>query len=228
MKICAISDLHGDLINLEPSDLVIMCGDSVPLNKQASERKTWRWYINEFKDWAENLPCEKVIWIPGNHELYVQNHEQKYRSLFSREDKVTFLCHELYTWQFNNKEYKIFGTPYCQEFGHWAYMLPTEDLIAKYNDIPEGLDILITHDQPYGYGDVLLQKDCPWANGKHIGNKMLMEAIAKKKPRYQLNGHLHSCNHNIIDIDGTIHYNVSLKDESYQPVYEPLYLEIDK
>ena len=108
-------------------------------------------------------------------------------------------------------------------------MAPDPALEEIYSKIPKGLDILMTHDQPYGYGDVLLQKDCPWANGEHIGNKMLLEAINKRCPRYQFNGHLHSCDHNEIIINKkTVHYNVSLKDESYQPVYKPLYLEIDK
>lgn len=98
-----------------------------------------------------------------------------------------------------------------------------------YSKIPKDLDILITHDQPYFYGDILLQEDCPWATGEHIGNSALAMAIINETPRYQFNGHLHSCDHNEIIInEKTVHYNVSLKDESYQPVYEPLYLNIDK
>ena len=128
----------------------------------------------------------------------------------------------------DGKEYSIYGTPWCQVFGRWAFMAPDTVLKEIYSKIPKDLDILITHDQPYGYGDILLQEDCPWANGEHIGNKMLLEAIGKRRPRYQFNGHLHSCSHEAIDIDGTIHYNVSLRDEKYQPVYEPLYLDIDK
>lgn len=229
IKICAMSDLHGYLPEINPCELVLICGDIVPLSAQGSSRYTSRWYERAFKTWAESLPCNKVIFIAGNHELHFPNHYEYYKKMFPNNSKVTYLCHEEYIYKGpDGKEYSIFGTPYCKEFGNWAFMLPDPELEERYSEIPENLDILITHDQPYGYGDVLLQKDCPWANGKHIGNKMLMEAIAKKKPRYQLNGHLHSCNHNIIDIDGTIHYNVSLKDESYQPVYEPLYLEIDK
>jgi len=96
-------------------------------------------------------------------------------------------------------------------------------------DIPSKLDILLTHDQPYMFGDILLQEDCPWATGEHIGNSSLTLAIIGTAPRYQFNGHLHSCDHNEIIInENTIHYNVSLKDEKYQVVYDPLYLEIDK
>lgn len=229
IRVCAISDLHGYLPEVEPCDLVLICGDIVPLSAQGSSRYTSRWYKRAFKTWAESLPCDKVIFIAGNHELHFPNHYEYYKKMFPNNSKVTYLCHEEYTYLGSDgKEYRIFGTPYCQIFGTWAFMLPDPELEERYSEIPENLDILITHDQPYGYGDVLLQKDCPWANGKHIGNKMLMEAISKKMPRYQFNGHLHSCSHNKIMIEDTIHYNVSLKDESYQPVYEPLYLEIDK
>ena len=44
MKICAISDLHGYLPELKPCELVLICGDSVPLEYQASSKKTKKWY----------------------------------------------------------------------------------------------------------------------------------------------------------------------------------------
>ena len=142
---------------------------------------------------------------------------------------MTYLEDSQYDYKgLDGKTYYIYGTPWCQVFGRWAFMASDPALEEIYSKIPKDLDILMTHDQPYGYGDVLLQKDCPWANGEHIGNKTLLEAIDKRCPKYQFNGHLHSCSHEAIDIDGTVHYNVSLKDESYQPVYEPLYLNIDK
>lgn len=40
IKICAISDLHGDLPEIRPCDLVLVCGDSIPLNVQASTNGT--------------------------------------------------------------------------------------------------------------------------------------------------------------------------------------------
>ena len=82
MKICAISDLHGELIDIEPCDLVLICGDSVPLNVQSSTNRTKKWYKEKFTKWAENLPCEKVIFIAGNHELGFKGHQIIYESLF--------------------------------------------------------------------------------------------------------------------------------------------------
>ena len=226
MKICAISDLHGYLPELKPCELVLICGDSVPLEYQASSKKTKKWYDTTFRKWAGELPCDKVLFIAGNHELHFPGKKIIYESLFSKDDKITYLCHSEYIHKSKDgKEYKIFGTPYCKQFMNWAFMYPNEELEKIFKNIPNDLDILISHDNPYGYGDIVLQ-ECPWADGSHIGNIPLAKAIEEKQPKYQFNGHLHSCEHSLIMIGNTKHYNCSIKDEQYNPVYEPLYLNI--
>ena len=226
MKICAISDLHGLLPEIEPCELVCICGDISPLNIQASSSKMRRWLFNKFLPWATLLPCDKVIFIAGNHDLSFNNLDFM-QSIFSKDRKVTYLFHENYTYTSKEgKEYSIFGTPYCQLFGNWAFMEMNSILDNLYKDIPENLDILLTHDQPYGYGDILLQENCMWANGSHIGNKPLAKAVLKKQPKHMFTGHLHSTEHSCVEIGITKRYNVSLKDENYNSVYEPLYIEI--
>ena len=226
MKICAISDLHGYLPELKPCELVLICGDSVPLEYQASSKKTKKWYDTTFRKWAGELPCDKVLFIAGNHELHFPGKKIIYESLFSKDDKITYLCHSEYIHKSKDgKEYKIFGTPYCKQFMNWAFMYPNEELEKIFKNIPNDLDILISHDNPYGYGDIVLQ-ECPWADGSHIGNIPLAKAIEEKQPKYQFNGHLHSCEHSLIMIGNTKHYNCSIKDEQYNPVYKPLYLNI--
>ena len=226
MKICAISDLHGYLPELKPCELVLICGDSVPLEYQASSKKTKKWYDTTFRKWAGELPCDKVLFIAGNHELHFPGKKIIYESLFSKDDKITYLCHSEYIHKSKDgKEYKIFGTPYCKQFMNWAFMYPNEELEKIFKNIHNDLDILISHDNPYGYGDIVLQ-ECPWADGSHIGNIPLAKAIEEKQPKYQFNGHLHSCEHSLIMIGNTKHYNCSIKDEQYNPVYEPLYLNI--
>lgn len=226
LSICVISDLHGYLPELKPCELVLICGDSVPLEYQASSKKTKKWYDTTFRKWAGELPCDKVLFIAGNHELHFPGKKIIYESLFSKDDKITYLCHSEYIHKSKDgKEYKIFGTPYCKQFMNWAFMYPNEELEKIFKNIPNDLDILISHDNPYGYGDIVLQ-ECPWADGSHIGNIPLAKAIEEKQPKYQFNGHLHSCDHSLIMIGNTKHYNCSIKDEQYNPVYEPLYLNI--
>lgn len=222
MKICAISDLHGFLPELKPCDLIIICGDSVPLEFQMSSRRTKKWYANTFAEWADNLSCEKVIFIAGNHELHFPRHQIFYEKLFPSSDKITYLCNSEYDYH----GYKIYGTPCCQVFGNWAFMFSDDILKNKFKNIPKNLDILITHDAPYGVSDILLQKEYKWCTGEHIGNKILTEAILEKEPKIVLHGHLHSTNHEFESLGKSKVINCSIKDEFYNPIYEPLYFEI--
>ena len=184
MKVIALSDLHGTLLPVEDyfeqCELVCICGDIVPLKIQSNHRKTRRWLIDMFKPWCESLPCDKVIFIAGNHDFGFKNTDFMY-SLFPKDAKVTYLFHESYTYiSKSGKEYSIFGTPYCKLFGIWAFMEMDSILDNLYQDIPNNLDILLTHDAPFGVSDIILQEDCPWYDGKtHIGNKPLSIAILR-------------------------------------------------
>jgi Icc-related predicted phosphoesterase len=147
-------------------------------------------------------------------------------TLFPKDKKVTYLFHENYIYTSKSgKEYSIFGTPYCKLFGNWAYMESDSVLDNLFKDIPENLDILLTHDQPYGWGDILLD-DVIWNTGDHIGNKPLTKAVMQKQPKYMFTAHLHSTTHECVEIGTTKRYNVSIKNEKYDPVYNPLIINI--
>ncbi len=226
MKICAISDLHGFLPKIESCELLLICGDIVSLKCQQYHQSCKKWYIKEFKPWVEGLPCEKVLFIPGNHECGVEGHEIEYRSMFPRSYKATILIHEEYEYlSSDGKIYKIFGTPYCKIFGNWAFMRENETLKEKFSEIPEKLDILLTHDVAYGYADQSLQ-NIGWGTEEHFGTVELRDAILEKKPKLHLSGHIHTADHNLVMIGDTKHYNVSYIDEKYTPAFEPLYLDI--
>lgn len=222
MKICAISDMHGQYdFKVEPCDIVLICGDIVPLKIQFYSKDSEEWLKTFFIPWCNNLPCEKVVFIAGNHDFFFQRHDDRVRKALEGQDKIVYLNCEYY-------EYKgkvIYGTPWCKPFGNWAFMETIEESEERYKDI-EHFDILISHDAPYGISDVLLQKDCWWADGTHIGNHALRELVDKVKPQLVCQGHLHSCQHEKTMHDNTEVYCVSLLNENYEMVYEPLYIEI--
>lgn len=149
-------------------------------------------------------------------------------SVFPKDEKVTYLFHESYVYTSKaGKEYSIFGTPYCKLFGNWAYMEMDNVLDRLYQDIPENLDILLTHDAPFGVSDIILQEDCPWYDGKtHIGNKPLSKAILGKDPKIVLHGHLHSTSREFEDWGYSKVINCSIKDENYSPIYDPIIFDI--
>lgn len=230
MKVTALSDCHGLLLPIEefkPCELVCICGDISPLNIQANHKKMRKWLREEFKPWCESLPCDKVIFIAGNHDHSLGNLDFMYTQ-FPKDEKVTYLFHENYVYTSREgKEYTIFGTPYCKLFGNWAFMELDRELTRLFNEIPENLDILMTHDAPYGVSDIILQEDCPWYDGKtHIGNVPLSQEILRKTPKVVLHGHLHSTSRIFEEWGYSKVANCSIKDEHYNPVYDPLIIEI--
>lgn len=226
MKICAISDLHGYLPKIEPCELLLICGDIVSLKCQEYHQSCRKWYLKKFKPWIEGLPCEKVLFIPGNHECGMENNEDEFKRLFSRSNKATLLIHENYEYISKDGQiFKIFGTPYCKKFGDWAYMRENETLEEKFSEIPEGLDILMTHDAPYGCNDICVEST-PWNTFEHLGNIPLRETILKKNPKLVLHGHLHSSLHEFESLGESKVINCSIKNENYEPIYSPLLLDV--
>ena len=227
MEIIAISDLHGYLPELEPFDLLLIAGDIVPIDCMDVHSQQ-EWLFNEFVPWINKLPYQnvwsRVVMTPGNHdEVFQRMSSMKWLLLSKTSARLRVLIHEYYEFSYLDgnidKYIKIFGTPYCHQFGNWAFM-PSDELIRNYfKNIPENLDILLTHDAPYGCSD---QCYSGRSIGKHIGSEPLREIILEKQPMMCIHGHLHTSNHEIMNLGKTRVINVSLLNEEYKVSYEPL------
>lgn len=224
MKICGISDMHGNLEFTVPEcDLLLICGDIVPLSIQRYTKPSLRWLKDTFLKWCETQPCEKIIMVGGNHDWAFEHHRDKVDEVFD-ESKVSYLCCDATVY--NGKI--IYGTPLCHKFYNWAFMPSDEEQTQIYDEAVikyPHVDILISHDAPYGTSDALLQNG--HVTNEHIGSKPLAKLIETMKPQLALHGHLHSTNHDMELLDFTKVYNVSLLNENYQMVYRPLEIEIE-
>lgn len=237
LKIVALSDMHGMLPEIkESADIALIAGDIVPLSIQNHNASTYEWLYDTFLNWSKNLPVDKIFVIPGNHDwgLYVDDiifNEISSKVAEKSEGKVILAKDDIF--EYNG--FRIITTPWCKEFYNWAYMLSSNKLEEKYNALLEKnkekpVDILLTHDAPYGVSDQLLEQTVwnPITPGPHIGNKPLAKFVKQLKPSYHFHGHLHSTNHEKEALDNTIIYNVSIVNEAYQTIYPPLYLTITK
>ena len=233
MKICSISDLHGNLEKypsdywkgLDECEILFICGDIIPLDIQTNMDASKIWLIYEFKSWALELPVEKIYFIPGNHDYLFERYKKEAKELFPLYDKVSLLNNE-YT-EYLSKDfikYRIFGTPYCHKFGNWAFMMSEEILKQKFSIIPEDIDILISHDAPFGTSDICYESS--YNPHTHLGCPELRDAILEKNPKLCLHGHLHSSNHKEEILGNTKVYNTSILNEQYNIAYTPLYLDI--
>lgn len=233
MKIIAISDLHGYLPELPECDLVCICGDIVPLQYQNDIIKSVSWFLLSFLPWTDKLKCDKVIFIAGNHDFFMDElgpkhfhdaWEVKEQLLTSRIDnnKLVYLCDNEYSY----KDKIIYGTPWCPDLKRWAFYGDHRKLNDKFGLIYPNCDILLTHCPPkFGTCGTVLQENM-FNTGTDYGCKELADAINYLNPKYHFFGHVHSGDHNISIHNNTKLANVSLKDENYHITYEPLILNI--
>lgn len=228
MKLCALSDLHGTLPIIKPCDLVIIAGDIVPLAIQRNYTKSEDWFYTIFSDWIKQLPCDKVIIVAGNHDFYLSKCPMPTINLLEWTNcKCVYLQDSLYHYiDPEGKEYKIYGTPWCHKFGDWAFMVNNDKLRLIYNTIPKDLDILITHDTP-SLGSMGMLPPSRWnSDWLNAGNVPLAASILDAKPKLVFCGHLHQCKEKYYTFENTEIYNVSILDNQYKNIYEPLYIEI--
>ena len=236
LKILVTSDLHGHLpfINT-PFDLLLICGDICPAHDHYFDFQIG-WFQYEFSKWINTLPFKdefsKVVFIPGNHDFFGEMIQKEHLDVFNIEtqNRCVFLRNTGYNYEYVSddglKTLSIFGTPYCKIFGSWAFMVSDEKLKMAFNEIPEELDILISHDSPDLNGLGMINEG--WSKGTDAGNKILSKYIVEKKPKFFFSGHIHSGNHTFEKIGDTYMANVSYINERYQPAYPVLEFELDR
>ena len=231
MKVIIFSDPHGHLPDIkEQFDLLLLPGDLCPqFNHLRSVQRDWM--MNIFAPWIKSLPFKtpwaKVVMCAGNHDFVFESASKKFiKELISAtDDRLVYLENSEYDFVYHNDEiYRIYGTPICKKFGNWAFM--RENLDKYYENIPEGLDILLTHDAP-DINELGLIKNGKYA-GTNAGNVNLASHVQRTKPTYVFCGHIHSGNHKLTEVDGTYLANVSLVNEDDKVAYEPLVMTIDK
>ena len=224
MKIAAISDMHGLLPKIEASELLFICGDIIPLSIQRDVQKSLKWLNNEFLNWVNNLPIKQVILIAGNHDFVFERLIPETYNLF-RDTKVKYLFCENYEYiSDEGLIYSIYGSPYCEVFGNWPFMVESKTIKEKMSNMRNDIDFLLVHNAPTLGGLGLI--NAGWQTGKEAGSLTISDVILQKKPKYVFAGHIHSGNHNLANVNGISLTNVSLLDESYEFNYKPFYLEV--
>ncbi len=105
----------------------------------------------------------------------------------------------------------------------WAFMKEPRDLEAIYATIPNGTDILVSHQPPYGHGDRALDLDS--GRVQHVGSRELLTAIERVRPRIVICGHVHG-GYGRYEHLGIPIYNVSVVDEGYRLVNPPMVIDL--
>lgn len=239
LKILAISDLHGWLPQIkEEFDLLMIPGDVCP-DMYGVKYSQIDWFNDVFIPWINNLPFKhawsKVIFVPGNHDKCFDGIVSKAQIMeweITTLGRLKILNHDMYDFEYPVSDgtdvLRIFGTPYCKQFGNWSFMVEDETLDRKYSQITESVDILLSHDSPnINKVGAVLDENSRFYN-PFAGNDILAKHIWRIHPLIFHSGHIHSGNHVPFMLDGVYFANVSLVDEDINPVYNILSYNFDE
>lgn len=240
MIIDCISDLHGHFPVLEGGDLLIVAGD-LTASHTTSEQL-------ECLSWIQQQKYAKKILISGNHDSFFESCKP---GCFDNW-KITYLCDsgtEFEYWEDiphpastpyvsidclmkEKRVLKIWGSPWSLTFPNinprcMAFTGTEADLKAKFDLIPDDIDILITHCPPYGIMDEIKRPSGRCDIDSNGGSVSLCKTLVRIKPKLHVFGHIHeghgkrtAINHQwIINFSpDTTYINASHVNEHYEPV----------
>ena len=209
MRIVAISDTHLQhlrySIKVPEGDLLIHSGDALNSGNAGD--------LAPFSSWFGGLPHKRKIFVAGNHDRVFEKNPTFARAglpkgvIYLQDDQVEI------------DGFKIYGAPWQPEFLGWAFNLSRGGALReKWDKIPDGIDILITHGPPFGILDRTIE-------GEYVGCEELLEAVKRVKPKVHIFGHIHHGYGRKV-VDGTLFVNAATCGEDYVPSHPPIVIDL--
>ena len=195
MTILHLSDTHGkhrELADMPLADVLVHSGDFTLAGGDMEAL--------DFIEWLCGLPYQHKIFIAGNHDDCMLD-----AALEGLPDDVHYLADSGITID----GISFYGAP-------MFVGMVDGDLreIEHYEEIPNGVDVLITHRPPLGILDSIDDKI-------HYGNSLLLDKVKAIKPRMHLFGHVHGA-YGTTAWNGTSFSNAALADWKYNLQYSPI------
>ncbi|KAJ5959808.1 uncharacterized protein N7479_006958 [Penicillium vulpinum] len=201
-RFVCVSDTHGYTpseagFKLPAGDVLIHAGDLTNNGSLKELRKTMNWICK--------ADFEIKIIVGGNHDItldpkFYKEHGRSFHGqhledthhclkLITESPSVVLLRHEpalirLTRADGPNTVFKIFGSPYSQSQGSWAFGYEASDAAALWGQIPIDTDIIVTHTPPQSHCD---QKP----NRMAVGCPALRSALSLIRPHLAVCGYVH-------------------------------------
>lgn len=217
-KIVAISDTHNKhslLTNDLPiADVIIHAGDCTNTGKPDE--------LFNFLNWFSGLPYKYKIFIAGNHDFCFEPTLSALPPIYPdiaqefKDKGVIYLMDQVVEVD----GISIYGSPWQPRFYDWAFNVDRGEAIAKkWEKIPDGLDILITHGPPFGILDYTYTSN-------RVGCEELYKKIVQVKPKIHIFGHIHY-GYGYKTFDGMNFFNAASLGEHYEYQNKPILITLD-
>jgi len=209
MKLLLLSDTHGQnnlLEDLPEADVAIHCGDVTRYGSR-DDLKEFASYFGEVKS------TYKII-IAGNHDACLAKHRAYCEGILNLHH-IAYLEDSSITIG----GIKFWGMPWTPWFGTWHFMADNHVLVNKWSNIPNNVDVVISHGPPHRILDET-------AKGEHAGSPTQRGNVMHRiKPALNVFGHIHEA-HGQTKKLFTDFINCSLLNERYEPTFQPVLYEI--
>ncbi len=206
VRIVVISDTHGNHdFHVPEGDILIHAGDFT--------RRGTMDELRLFDAFLRRQPHPHKFVVSGNHDHCAQENDGASESLLENAihlvDASAVAC-----------GLKIYGSPWQPWFMNGAFNLWKKTALReKWDLIPEGIDILITHTPPY---DILDRTQFGW----RVGCGELRAAVERIAPRLHVFGHIHEAYGRLRK--GTTEFvNAALCNLRYRVVNAPVVVDLE-
>jgi len=207
MRFVCTSDTHGmhDRRAIPPGDVFLFAGDMLGgLDFEG---------VRSFAEFLSALPHRHKVVIAGNHDFPFERRPEEARAALSG------CCAYLQDSEVAIEGVRVYGSPWQPWFFDWAFNLERGERIrGKWDLIPEGIDILLTHGPAAGHGDAV---DRGKNAGQRVGCADLLDALRRVRPKVHVFGHIHEGYGETREGDIRC-LNVSMCDVEYRPVNDPV------
>lgn len=207
LRLVAISDTHNrhDQMVVPDGDVLVHGGDFTGRGTPDE--------IRAFNDWLGTLPHRHKVVIAGNHDWGFQISPENARAALTNAIYLEDSGVEI-------EGLRFYGSPWQPWFMDWAFNLRTDaELRSKWDLIPDGTDVLITHGPPRGILDRTVTLD-------DVGCLELRRVVERIAPRLHIFGHIHEGYGQTV-VGETTFVNAATCNLFYRPVNPPVVVDLE-
>jgi Icc-related predicted phosphoesterase len=172
LKVVIVSDTHGRhrRVEVPDGDLLIHAGDFTAGGRWSD--------VDEIDDWLGGFSHDQKIVVAGNCDGCCEGAADEVRSRLTH---ATYLMDEAVEF----RGLTIWGSPWQPEFMNLAFNLPRGEALAeRWAQMPDSVDILVTHGPPAGILDRT-------SRGERVGDEALRRRADEVSPKLHAFGHVH-------------------------------------
>lgn len=222
MRIIAMSDQHGELPATPEGDVLVVAGDLCPdifggayANSYPGVGRQFHWLANRWQPWLQSQPATHKAATYGNHDFCGE-------TLPIGTDSVSNIYVDTLVILMGKR---FWFSPWSPTFMQWAWMRNEAELARIYANIPDDIDVLVSHSPPRSCGDSFIEITPLGERVCSVGSIALADAIRRVRPQVVICGHIHS-GHGQHMLDDIPVYNVSVVNEGYQLINQPTIIDL--